>query len=51
MNVSDIVSFCIILMCGSTIKKTIEEEYPKVYKQYLEDRSKWKWYKKMWYLK
>ena len=51
MNWNKLIVFFIIILVGATIKKTIEEEHPEIYNQYLEDRSKWKWYKRMWYLK
>jgi len=50
-TLNDLIYFGMILMIGSAIKRTIEEECPEVYKQYLGDRSQMKWYKRLWYMK
>lgn len=49
--INKIISLGLVLFCGGMIYETIKEEYPKVYQDYLKERSKWKWYKRMWYLK
>jgi len=51
MMLNKIISICIILLIGTTIKKTIEEECPKVYQEYLKDRAKMPLYKRIFYLK
>ena len=46
-----IIACMIFLVCGATIKETLQKEYPEAYKQYLNDRAKMHWYKRIWYMK
>ena len=41
MKVNSLVSFFIVLLIGSTIKRTIKEEHPVLYKRAMEDAP---WY-------
>ena len=49
--INKVIAFMIILLCGVTIKETIQKECPEAYKQYLNDRAKMHWYKRIWYMK
>ena len=49
--IAELIYIGIVLCIGGTIKEEMKRSYPKVYNQYLEERAKMPWCRRIWYLK